>query len=132
MSDRPKTALVTGASSGIGVDFARLLAQRKFDLVITARRIDLLESLKKELQDEFGVEVFVIQSDLSSSAGAKQLFHDVQQLDRPITPRILGVSCLLSGLLSFLLLFSQGMILERADSLARAAVQSESDRNETD
>ena len=79
-----QTALVTGASSGIGVDFARELAGRGFDLILAARRVDRLENLRAELTEGFGVTVDVLAADLSSRAGAEKLHRDVQGLSRPV------------------------------------------------
>jgi short-subunit dehydrogenase len=60
------TALVTGASSGIGEQFARQLAERGHDLVLVARRADRLEALAAELP----TEVHVIACDLGADAGS--------------------------------------------------------------
>ncbi|MBV9487019.1 MAG: SDR family oxidoreductase [Frankiaceae bacterium] len=63
---RYSSALVTGASSGIGLEFARVLADRGCDLVLVARRTDRLEALAKELST---VKVEVLAADLGSEAG---------------------------------------------------------------
>jgi len=70
-----KTALVTGASSGLGVDFARELARRGCRLVLVARREELLKQLQAELQAQHGVTAIVMTIDLGDP-GAPQMLYD--------------------------------------------------------
>lgn len=60
-------ALITGASSGLGVEFARLLAKNGYDLIISARREDKLNFLKKTLEKMYKINVEVFPADLSNT-----------------------------------------------------------------
>lgn len=60
-----KTALVTGASSGIGEATSRMLASHGVNLILCARRIDRLNNLSKVLNDEYGVDTCTIELDMS-------------------------------------------------------------------
>jgi len=78
MSTNIGTALVTGASTGIGRELARLHASHGGDLVAVARSADKLEALKHELEGEHGVQVTVIAMDLTEPAAPEQLHEAVQ------------------------------------------------------
>ena len=66
-------ALITGASSGLGIEFARLLAINGYDLIISARRKDRLESLKKVLEKKYKINVKVFTADLSKTEDVLKL-----------------------------------------------------------
>jgi short-subunit dehydrogenase len=66
-------AVVTGASSGLGAEMARVLAARGCDLVITARREARLESLAQELRRAHGVDVLCVPADLTDAQGRRRL-----------------------------------------------------------
>ena len=60
-----KTALITGASSGFGVEFAKNFAKNGHNLVLVARRLDRLNSLAEELRNKFKIDVKVFGKVLS-------------------------------------------------------------------
>ena len=68
-----RTALITGASSGIGACYARSLAAQGYNLVITARRAERLEKLAAELREAYGREVEILSADLSSAEGLESV-----------------------------------------------------------
>lgn len=72
------TALVTGASSGIGAELARYHAALGGDVIITARRADTLEALKAEIEAKHDVTVHVFALDLGAGNGAKSLYDQIQ------------------------------------------------------
>jgi hypothetical protein len=68
-----KWALITGASSGLGLEFADLLAAQKVNLVLAARRQEPMEKLASDLRRKYGVDVLVEAIDLASSGAANRL-----------------------------------------------------------
>lgn len=77
-------ALVTGASSGIGAEFARQLAARGMHLVLTARREQLLASLAQELHTQHGTQAEIIVADLTEPQGPAQLMTEIEMRGRTI------------------------------------------------
>ncbi|WP_350336074.1 SDR family NAD(P)-dependent oxidoreductase [Coralliovum pocilloporae] len=65
--------LITGASSGLGVDFARLYAEQRRNLVLVARRGDRLDDLRDELERKYGIKVLPIALDLIAPGALDQL-----------------------------------------------------------
>ncbi|GAB3651155.1 SDR family NAD(P)-dependent oxidoreductase [Glycomyces tarimensis] len=85
-----QTVLITGASSGIGAEFARALAERGSDVVLVARRLERLERLANELSADYGVRATPIAMDLTApSVGAK--------LDRACAERGLRVTSVVNN-----------------------------------
>ena len=73
-----KTALVTGASAGLGAEFARQLAAKGYDLVLVARRRGRLERLARELSDHYKVQCWIETFDLAESSTPQALFSALQ------------------------------------------------------
>jgi short-subunit dehydrogenase len=69
MSTPKPVALVTGASSGIGAEFARALAARGNDVVVVARDASRLDALAEQIEQEYGVDVEVLSADLTAKKG---------------------------------------------------------------
>jgi len=74
-----KTALVTGASSGIGREIAIAHAKNHGDVVVVARRKEELEKLKAELEEKYEIKVLVIVQDLIEDGAAQKVFDLVQK-----------------------------------------------------
>ena len=73
------TALITGASNGIGLELARLHAQKGGDLVLVARSENKLNQLKDELEQNYNVKAHVLALDLTEDNAAQQVFEQTEQ-----------------------------------------------------
>lgn len=78
MTKKISTALITGASSGIGFELARIHANKGGNLVLVARSQNKLEALKKELEEKHKIKVTVIISDLSQPNAAENIFKQTE------------------------------------------------------
>ena len=75
-----KLALITGASSGIGKELARLHASKGGDLLLVARSKDKLKELKQELEEKYSIKAYVLSCDLSDLTNIPTLFEEVKKL----------------------------------------------------
>jgi uncharacterized protein len=78
MNKTQKWALVTGASSGFGVDFAKELAQQGYNLVLVARRVEPMEELARQLEQTRGVTVRVVGLDLARPGASTELRQQLE------------------------------------------------------
>ena len=78
MKEIAETVLVTGASSGIGLELARCFAQDNSNLILVARSGEVLEKIAKELRGLHGIQVTVLVADLSKPESAAQIFSDLK------------------------------------------------------
>jgi hypothetical protein len=76
-----RRALVTGASGGIGLEIAKLLAQDDHDLVLVARSGGKLEEIAQDLRARYGVSVETIAKDLATAPAARELFEEAKWCD---------------------------------------------------
>jgi short-subunit dehydrogenase len=74
------TALVTGASAGLGLEYAKLFAADKHDVVLVARRRDRLDALAADLAKAHGITAHVVAADLGAPDGAKRVLDEVTRL----------------------------------------------------
>ena len=81
---KDKWSLVTGASSGIGADFATILAEKGSCLILVARREERLRELQQKLQEQHGVRVEVVGMDLSIKDAPQVLYYLVKEMGHTV------------------------------------------------
>ncbi len=74
-------ALVTGASSGIGSEFAKQIVARKLNVVLVARREERLKSLAKQIRDQYSTDVKIVVADLTESEGIETVKRATDDLE---------------------------------------------------
>lgn len=80
-----KAALITGASSGIGLELAHVMAKEKHNLVLVARSIDKLNELANELREAHGIKIQTYKADLSNPKEIENLYQQTQNDDIEIS-----------------------------------------------
>ena len=78
MKEITETVLVTGASSGIGLELAKCFAAEKSNLILTARNRDALEKLATQLRAEQGISVEIVIADLAQPESPQNIFRELQ------------------------------------------------------
>lgn len=73
-------ALITGASSGIGQEFAKVLAEKGFNLILVARRKGRLSDLRREIINTYNVKIRVLTADLSNEEECVKLYETVKKV----------------------------------------------------
>jgi uncharacterized protein len=79
-----RTALITGASSGIGYELALLFAQDGFDCILVARSHDKLTELAARLESEFRVKTLVLPKDLSRPSAVNEIYEETGAASMPV------------------------------------------------
>lgn len=79
-----RLALITGASAGIGLAFARLYAARGHDLALVARREGRLREIARDLADRYDIEVIVIPADLAEPTAPTRILDRMAELERDV------------------------------------------------
>ncbi|WP_328603485.1 SDR family oxidoreductase [Amycolatopsis sp. NBC_00345] len=135
------TALVTGASKGLGTAYALELARRGANLVLVARSSDALERLATRIREAHGVRVEVIAADLGDRTGPSRVAEELRAraidvdlllnnaglgsvgpfLDRPFEQQALSVDVNITGLLALTHLLGQGMRARRRGGIINVA-----------
>lgn len=80
-------ALITGASGGIGMELAKLMAADQYNLILVARNKDKLAALKDELEKKFDIKVIPLVKDLTEPDSPKSIYNEVEKLT--IRPSVL-------------------------------------------
>ena len=74
-----KTALITGATSGIGYELTKLFAEDSYDLVLIARNKDKLKEIKEYLSKKYNIDILIIAKDLSVPNAAIEIFNEIEE-----------------------------------------------------
>lgn len=108
-----KTAIITGATSGIGAAYAKRFAEQGYDLVITGRRKEIIETLAESIRKEYEVSVEVVLAELSEKEGIHKVIEALRgkQVEALVNNAGFGISS-----------HFQNCELDRAEQLANVNV----------
>lgn len=79
-----KTALITGASGGIGYELAKIFAKNGINLVLVARSKNKLDELKNDLEKQYGISVYTVGKDLSIRESVSELYEETKKQNIPV------------------------------------------------
>ncbi len=86
-------AIVTGASSGIGVEFAKQLGEMGFNLILIARRLENMEALGADLKSQFGIQYKALSIDLAKEGFYAEIEQAIEGLDVGLLVNNAGMNC---------------------------------------
>ena len=70
--------LITGATSGIGYEFAKIFAENKYNLILSGRNIKVLENMKEDMEEKYKIMVYIFEKDLSKKGTAEELYQEIK------------------------------------------------------
>jgi len=93
-------ALITGASAGIGAEYARQMAAAGYDVALTARRRERLDELATELSSGHGIECLVIPADLAEADAPADIMAEIEAAGRQVTVLVNNAGYAIGGFLN--------------------------------
>ena len=70
--------LITGATSGIGYEFAKIFAKNKYNLILSGRNIQVLQTMKECMEKKYEIKVYIFEKDLSKRGSAEELYKEIK------------------------------------------------------
>jgi len=95
-----QNVLITGASTGIGMELAHVFAANGYNLILTARNMPRLKQLQEKLTQQYGISVFVLAKDLTKAGAAQELYQEINNQQLPVDILINNAGAGLQGAFS--------------------------------